>query len=53
MNNQQFEILIEQIQIAKNDIIEKLEEIRCGIIDVETECAKCSNKIQTHIIKGG
>ena len=42
MNEQQFNILIQELQIIKNDITEKLEEIRCGIIDVETEVQKLS-----------
>jgi len=44
MNNQQFEILIEQLQICKNEIIEKLEKIRCGIIDVESEVSNNNDK---------
>jgi len=35
MDDQQFQILIQELQTAKQEIIDKLEEIRCGIIDVE------------------
>jgi len=40
MNNPQFQILIQELQIIKNDIIEKLEEVRCGLIDIESEVEK-------------
>ena len=37
MEDYQFDLLIQELQICKNEIIGKLEEIRCGIIDVESE----------------
>ncbi len=53
MNDKQFELLIQELQICKNEIIEKLEEIRYGVIDVETEVEKisieCNCKIQSKI----
>ena len=35
MDNQQFDLLMQELKISKNQIIEKLEEIRCGLIDIE------------------
>ena len=40
MNDHQFTLLIQELQICKNEIIEKLEAIRCGIIDYENEVEK-------------
>lgn len=37
MNDHQFALLIQEVQICRNEIIEKLEAIRCGIIDYENE----------------
>lgn len=37
MDNQQFNILIQELHQIKKEIIDKLEEIRCGIVDVEDE----------------
>ena len=37
MNDHQFALLIQELQICKNEIIEQLEAIRCGIIDYENE----------------
>ena len=36
MDQFQFQQLIQELQIMTTTIVEKLEEIRCGIIDVET-----------------
>jgi len=35
MDEQQFNLLIQKLQICKNERIEKLDEIRCCTIDVE------------------
>lgn len=40
MNEQQFETLLQEIQMTKHAIVEKLEEIRCGLIDIETSQEK-------------
>ena len=45
MDEHQFAVLIEVIDNCKYEIIKKLEEIRCGIIDVEEEIQKVSRKI--------
>jgi len=45
MDNRQFAILIEAIDNCKYEIIKKLEEIRCGIVDVENEIQKLTQKI--------
>ena len=37
MNEEQFKLFIEEIRAIKQEIIDKLEEIRCGILDVEDE----------------
>ena len=37
MDEHQFSVLIEVIDNCKTEIIEKLEEIRCGLIDVESK----------------
>ena len=45
MDEHQFAVLIEVIDNCKYEIIKKLEEIRCGIIDVEEEITELSKKI--------
>ena len=40
MNEHQFDILIQELQIQKNEIIGKLEEIRIAFIDVENKIIK-------------
>jgi len=45
MHDYQFQILIQELQIFKDEIITKLEEIRCGIIDVEEEIKSLPRKI--------
>ena len=44
MHDHQFQILIQELQIFKDEIIKKLEEIRCGTIDVEEEIQKFTQK---------
>ena len=45
MDEHQFAILIETIGDCKYEIIKKLEEIRCEIIDVEEEIQNLPRKI--------
>ena len=40
MDQHQFDILIQELQICRNEIIEKLEEIRCGNIDIKNAVQK-------------
>ena len=44
MDEHQFAILIEAIDNCKCEIVKKLEEIRCGIIDVEEEIQNLPRK---------
>ena len=44
MDEHQFAVLIEAIDNCKYEIIKKLEEIRCGIIDVEEEIQNLPRK---------
>jgi len=37
MTGEQFKIFITEIITMKKEIIDKLEEIRCGLMDVEDE----------------
>lgn len=45
MTESQLERLINQINQMKNEIITKLEEIRCCVIDAETEIETIKKKI--------
>ena len=40
MNEQQFNILLKTLHECKNQIIEKLEEVRTGNIDIENATLK-------------
>lgn len=40
MTAYQFERLIAEIRFLREDVVEKLEQIRMGVIDVETEIEK-------------
>jgi len=44
MHDHQFQILIQELQFFKDEIIKKLEEVRCGIIDVEEEIQNLPRK---------
>lgn len=44
MNDREFEVVQEGVRIL-GEILEKLEEIRCGIVDVETEVQRLRKEV--------
>jgi len=40
MDQHQFDILIQELHICKKEIVDKLEEIRCGNVDIENAVQK-------------
>jgi hypothetical protein len=44
MDRNQFQQLINEIIQTKREIIEKLEQIRCGLIDIEVEVEKIMDR---------
>jgi len=46
MNEQQFNILIQEIQITTKTIVDKLEEVRCGGIDIEDRIKELEDKVE-------
>lgn len=51
MDENQFDLLIQALKVVTITVVEKLEEIRCGNIDVETEINKLRSEIKCVLIK--
>lgn len=45
MDKEQFQYLIAQLECMQKSIVDKLEEIRCGIIDIENEIEKVKSSV--------
>jgi len=47
MEESQFNYLISQLECIQRSIVDKLEEIRCGNIDIETKIQELSDKVDS------